>query len=160
MARQGESGVTYGDAGPAEVHGRINGLLTIMPEELSSIRSDGWEEFEFIVDSGASETVIGPQMVNSAEAKASRGSKSCVRYEIANGVRIDNLGEKKFMATSKEGVSRTVTAQVCEVNKGLMSVHKLVAHGNRVVFEKKGSYIEDAKTGDRMILKEKTTHGC
>ena len=49
------------------------------------------------------------------------------------------------MATSDEGISRTVTAQVCEVNKGLMSVHKLVANGNRVVFEKNGSYIETAK---------------
>ena len=65
-----------------------------MPEELSSIRSDGWEEFDFIVDSGASETVIGPQMINSAETKASRGSKSGVRYEVANGVRIDNLGRR------------------------------------------------------------------
>ena len=33
------------------------------------------------------------------------------------------------MATSDEGVSRKVTAQVCEVNKGLMSVHKLVEKG-------------------------------
>ena len=114
-----------------------------------------WEEFDFIVDSGASETVIGPEMINSAETKAGKDSKRGVRYEIANGVRIDNLGEKKFIATSEEGVSRNVTAQVCEVNKGLMSVHKLVANGNRVVFEKQGSYIEDANTGDRMHLKEK-----
>ena len=36
-----------------------------------------------------------------------------------------------------------------------MSVHKLVSKGNRVVFAKEHSYIEDAKTGERMLLEEK-----
>ena len=135
-------------------------LQTLQPASLNAIRADGWEEVEMAVDSGASETVIGPHMVNSAETKASRGSKSGVRYEVANGVRIDNLGQKKFTATSDEGISRDVTAQVCEVTKGLMSVHKLVSKGNRVVFARDRSYIEDAKTGEKMFLQEKTAHGC
>ena len=154
--RQGKSGVPDGDAGLARSHGRIGVLTTILgPGALNSIRPDGWEEFEFIVDSGASETVVGPDMLSSAETRAGYGSKTGVRYEVANGGRIDNLGEKKFMATSEEGISRTVTAQVCEVNKGLMSVHKLVSKGNRVVFAKEHSYIEDAKPGERMLLEER-----
>ena len=131
-----------------------------MPDEINSIGTDGWEGIDFVVDSGASETVIGPEMINSAETKAGQGSRRGVRYEVANGVRIDNLGEKKFIATSEEGVSRNITAQVCEVNKGLLSVHKIVQQGNRVVFDKQGSYIEDSNTGDRMHLAEKNGTFC
>ena len=133
----------------------INALTTIVPEEINSIGNDGWEEFEFAVDSGASETVIGPEMISSAETKESAASKRGVVYEVANGVRIENLGEKKFIATSEEGISRHITAQVCEVNKGLLSVHRIVQAGNRVIFDPKGSYIEDAKTGDKMHIAEK-----
>ena len=51
-------------------------------------------------------------------------------YEVANGDRIPNLGEKRFVGVSEEGVSRNITAQVCEVNKGLLSVKKVVENGN------------------------------
>ena len=78
-----------------------------------------------------------------------------VEYEVANGVRIPNLGEKKFVGISNEGVSRQITAQVCDVNKGLLSVRKMVNAGNRVVFDRHGSYIEDAQTGEIMNLEEK-----
>ena len=54
-----------------------------------------------------------------------------MHHEVVNGVRIPNLGEKKFQEYSEEG---TVT-QVCEVNKGLLSVRKVVEAGNRVVFD-------------------------
>ena len=44
--------------------------------------------------------------------------------------------------------------QVCEVSKAVMSLHKIVQAGNRVVFEKEGSLIEDKVTGERMELRE------
>eukprot|EP00973_Karenia_brevis_P060029 8352702-Karenia_brevis.AAC.1 len=53
-----------------------------------------------------------------------------------------------------EGVRRNITAQVCDVNKALLSVKKVVDAGNRVVFEDEGSYIEDRVTGERMWLEE------
>ena len=46
-------------------------------------------------------------------------------------------------------------AQVCDVNKALLSVAKTVKMGNRVVFEDEGSYIEDKTTGERMYLEER-----
>ena len=70
-------------------------------------------------------------------------------------MRIPNLGEKRFVATSGEGVKRQITAQVCEVNKGLLSVRRMVQAGNTVVFTKRGSYIEDDWTGERMNMEEK-----
>ena len=45
-------------------------------------------------------------------------------------------------------------AQVCDVNKALVSVKRIVQAGNRVVFEPEGSYIEDLQTGEHMTLRE------
>ena len=53
---------------------------------------------------------------------------------MANGIRIPNLGEKRFVGYTAEGGGREVVAQVCNVNKALLSVRRMVAAGNRVVF--------------------------
>ena len=94
-------------------------------------------------------------MVLSAELREGEASRRGVQYEVANGVCTPNLGEKTFLVTTGEGVSKVVTAQVCEVNKPFLSVRKVVAGGNRVVFDQEGSYIEDKTTGERMRMEEK-----
>ena len=66
-----------------------------------------------------------------------------------------NLGETKFMAVSDNGVARQMRAQVCDVNKALLSVHRVVQAGSRVVFAASGSYVEDEQTGETMELVEK-----
>ena len=63
-------------------------------------------------------------------------------------------GENWFTGVSTEGAVRNITAQVCDVNKALLSVKKMVAAGNRVVFDQAGSYIEDTQSGERMWLAE------
>ena len=118
--------------------------------------SDGeWEEIELAVDSGASETVVNDDMLKTIQTQESAASRRGVEYEVANGVRIPNLGEKRFTGTSTEGISRKLTAQVCDVNKALLSVSKMTKNGNRVIFDSDGSYIEDKQTGERMNLTEK-----
>ena len=107
------------------------------------------------VDSGATETVINEEMLDTIETKEGARSRQGVIYEVANGVRIPNLGEKQFVGTTQEGISRRLTAQVCDVNKGLLSVHKVTKAGNRVVFDDEGSYIEDKATGDHIALHER-----
>ena len=74
---------------------------------------------------------------------------------MADGTLIPNLGEKKFIAVSDNGVARQMRAQVCEVNKALLSVHRVVQAGNRVAFAASGSYVEDEQTGETMELVEK-----
>ena len=106
------------------------------------------------MDSGATEDVIGEDMLMSVETKEGPASRRGVKYEVADGTEIPNLGEKKFTATLEEGSQRNLTVQVCGVNKALMSVKKVVAAGNRVVFDDAGSYVEDKTTGDRMWLRE------
>ena len=64
------------------------------------------------------------------------------------------MGEKKFDAVTEDGGIRQITAQVCEVNKPLLSVSKMVAAGNRVVFDPEGSYVEDVNSGEVVWLNE------
>ena len=74
-------------------------------------------------------------------------------YEVANGSRIPNLGEKKFRASSEEGHVRDLKAQVADTNKALLSVSRLVASGNTVVFSPEGSFIRD-ESGETIWLNE------
>ena len=105
--------------------------------------ANGWEEIELAVDSGASETVIGSDMAQSAVLQEGNAVKRNKVYEMADGVTIPNLGEKEFVGVSNERIQKELRAQVCDINKGLLSVSRVVDAGNRVVFSPKGSYIED-----------------
>ena len=55
------------------------------------------------------------------------------------------------------GVNKALAAQVCGVNKALLSVSQAVRKGNRVVFQEEGSYIENRTTGENVPLREE---GC
>ena len=46
-------------------------------------------------------------------------------------------------------------AQVCAVNKALLSVSRMVQAGNRVVSEQRGSYVEYLRSGEKMYMYEK-----
>ena len=127
----------------------------IEPEGINRVEfKDGWDYVDLAVDSGASETVVGEEMLQSVATTEGAASRRGVQYEVANGVRIPNLGEKKFCGISGEGCKRNITAQVCEVNKALLSVRKVVTAGNKVVFDSEGSYIEDKVTGEKLWMKE------
>ena len=65
------------------------------------------------------------------------------------------FGPKRFQAITEDNVKKTVTAQVCSVNKSLLSVSKVTRGGARVVFDADGSYIEDKKSGETISLQEK-----
>ena len=130
-------------------------MLTVCPDELNAVGDGEWEQIELAVDSGASETVVNEDMLTSVTTQESAASKRGVEYEVANGVRIPNLGEKRFIGTSDEGICRRLTAQVCDVNKALLSVSKVTKSGSRVVFDTDGSYIEDKNSGEKMHLTEK-----
>ena len=60
-------------------------LQTLQPQALNAIRDDGWEEVEMAVDSGASETVVGEDMIATARMKESEGSR--MGYRIQSGKR-------------------------------------------------------------------------
>ena len=96
----------------ASIPGRLCPLVTIEPEGLQKVgEAPQWEEMELAVDSGASETVIPEDTVRAAELVPSEASRRGVEYEVANGARIPNLGQKAFQAmTHEEGIVRSITA--------------------------------------------------
>ena len=128
-------------------------LETVEPEILNALEDPDCEEIELAADSGATETVIGESILKSIDLVEGVAYKRGVKYEVANGIRIPNLGEKKFTGITENGIAREITAQVCEVNKPLLSVSKIVAAGNRLVFDPNGSCIEDIESGEKVWLK-------
>ena len=136
--------------------GRLFPLATVEPKSVMSCTSDpDWEEVDFAVDSGASETVVSEDMVTSVVTKPGAASRRGVAYEVANGEVIPNMGEKEIRClTHEEGVKNIICAQVCDVSKPLLSVHRLVQAGHTVVFGPGGSYIQDGSTGQAMWLRE------
>ena len=114
-----------------EVHeGQINGCSEEVEE---------WEELEFLVDSGASSTVVGKEEVRAVQASE---PDSSVHYRLADGSRIPNLGEKDFRAVTDEYRPLRLKAQVTEVDRPLLSVAQVVHMGGKVVFSPEASYIE------------------
>ena len=134
--------------------GTLGSLIEVVPECVSAVEEQEWEEIELAVDSGATETVIGEDMLKNIDLKQGEAYKRGVQYEVASGELIPNLGEKKFMGICEGGEERMMTAQVCDVNKALLSVKRMVQAGNRVVFEPQGGYVEDTKTGDKIYMRD------
>ena len=125
-----------------------------MPNETANAVGEipGWEELDIMVDSGASVTVINEDMVRAVDAS---GARPNVKYEVADGSLIENMGQKTFMAVTDTGVTNQMTAQVTEVKKALLSVAKIVQAGNRVVFDNNNNFIENTTNGKRITIEQK-----
>ena len=93
----------------------VSSLLELKDEEVNAVEDpDEWEELEVMVDSGASHTVIGHDMVKAVE---STNRKPGVSYQLADGSRVPHMGEKSFRAYTDAGLLRNVVAQVTDVHK-------------------------------------------
>ena len=79
--------------------------------------------------------------------------ESPAKGEKAENGLIEEAGKtiREFVCTFMSQIEG-VTAQICAVNKTLMSVSKIASKGNRVVFDDDGSYIESETTGERSWL--------
>ena len=127
------------DAGSVE--GSVRSLVEISMSSLSGLseETEEWEEIEFMVDSGAGTTVIGPE-----HAKAVKASEPDpdANYKLADGSIIPNEGRKTFTAVTDEWDLRSIRAAVTKVDTPLLSVSSCVLAGATVVFSPSGSYIE------------------
>ena len=63
--------------------------------------------------------------------------------------------KKGSYGVTNEGIKRKLVAQVCDVNKALLSVSRVTNSGSKVVFDSSGSYIEDKNTGEKIHLEER-----
>ena len=131
----------------------VNLLIQETEESVNAMQeADEWEEVEMIVDSGASGTVVGTNMVRAVEAS---NVKENVTFKLADGSRTPHMGEKAFKAYTDQGYIRNMIAAVTDVDDALLSVSKVVKAGNRVVFDEGESYIEHKQTGEVTPLLEK-----
>ena len=113
----------------------------------------GWQWLELTVDSGAVDTVVPPTSVKSYEP--SQATQAGFVYQSADGTEIPHLGETRLQGKTELGNTIGMTVQVAEITKPLGSVKKMVAAGNRVVFDSEGSYIEEKGTGLRTKIHER-----
>ena len=117
--------------------------------------TEEWEYVEFILDSGATATVIPPNVGKAYAIKPGDASRAGVTYEVANGEEIPNLGEKLMPVVTAEGTWRGLRAQVADVTKALQSVRTLVQAGHMVVFgDGSDGNIINKVTGETTVVKD------
>ena len=85
-----------------------------------------WEEIEFLVDSGASATVVNTNQIKAVKASDPDPNKY---YKMADGRTIYNKGEKLFRAATDEYRAFKVRSQVADVDKALLRVAQVVDRG-------------------------------
>ena len=103
---------------------------------LSAVGTSEWEKLTLTVDSGASDTVVPPTVCRGAQL-LTNGEKFGIEYEIADGSSIENLGERHCLMKTTEADSSTnmeMRFQVVDVNKALLSVHRICQQGRKVLF--------------------------
>ena len=80
-------------------------LSTIEPSGINAIGDEEWVEIDVVVDSGATETVMFEETLAGVIGLTDRATcKRGVMHEVASGVQIPNLGERKFLGSQKKGV--------------------------------------------------------
>jgi hypothetical protein len=73
-------------------------------------------------------------------------------YYAANGTRVLDEGRRQPELWTSDGKKRQIAFSVAKVRKPLFSVSKSIDHGNRVVFDADGSYIENKNNGERIEI--------
>ena len=93
-----------------------------------------WEKLTLVVDSGASDTVIPPELLQWLELIQT--PKVGAEYEVANGEIVHNLGERRcVMKISEKSEELELAFQVVEdVHKPLLAVSSIVRQGHSVIF--------------------------
>ena len=112
-------------------------LGVVEPKQVNAFEEKGeWEEIEMGVDSGAAETVVDEDTAESVRVVEGEASRKGVQYEMADGTLIPNKGEKIILACGETGGLRNIIAQVCAVNKALLSVKRVTAAGTQLCLNK------------------------
>ena len=78
-----------------------------------------------------------------------------LKYRSASGDKILNEGERDLRGYSNEANMIDMTAQVAAVTKPLGSVRAFLEAGNRVVFDKGDSFIQNKTTGVKTAIEDR-----
>ena len=76
-------------------------LIEISVDALNGLSEEAeeWEELEFMVDSGAGTTVIGPEHARAVQASE---PDPTANYKLADGSIIHNQGRETFVAATED----------------------------------------------------------
>ena len=124
--------------------------------EISEVHPTGWQEVEVTVDSGSCDTVMPAISCQGIPIDESELSKRGEEYEVANGESIPNLGERRcLMMTKNSTVPKKIVFQVADVHKALLSVTRAADMGFDCHLSKKGGYMLDTSTQERIPIERK-----
>ena len=125
-------------------------LLVVTTDSINGLEdaAEEWEEVEFMVDSGAGATVVGPDAVKAVQASEPDPSRN---YKLADGSITQDKGKKSFNAQAQDESWWNLNARVTDVDKPLLSVSQMVEGGSTAVFAPGGSYIKCPK-GTKMPI--------
>ena len=106
-----------------------------------------WTRKEAMVDSGACDHVCSPTFLHMVPTNETETSKSRKCYVSANGGKMRNPGRQDVFGYFTNGQPLGMKLQVTEnITQTLLSVSKLEASGNDVIFSDEGSYIYNRPT--------------
>ena len=131
----------------------FTGMLSVDGDDAICMAGQEWERIELTVDSGAAETICPASMATTVPTQPGPKTIQGVKYTCAGGRKLPNFGEKRCtLATNDSANQRSMTMQVADVSRPLLSFARSVDAGNRMVFDQQWSYIEDKRTGERTTL--------
>ena len=113
---------------------------------MSASTEEKVEQVNFIVDSGAAETVIPKS--TAGYVAATKGPKFGTVYKGIEGSKVENQGERTLRGSVGRNAA-SITAQVCNVTKPLYSVAQAVKAGYDVTFTQEGGGMTHRSTGKK-----------
>ena len=124
-----------------------------MHSHTRTVTQGGFEEIELAVDSGATETVVGEEMLSNIKTIQGECAKRGVEYEVANGETIPNVGERRCILMSEDSNSpKAITFQIADIHKPLLSVSRCAGLGFQCVLGKYGGQLVDEESGEVIPL--------
>ena len=111
------------------------------------------------IDLGACASVMPTEWCSHIQIQKRPASEAGEFIRAANGIKLQNEGERFVTMMIREGVMRDMKFTACPVTKALGSVSQIHKTGHKVIFnppwEPEGSYIERLETGDKLWMEER-----
>jgi hypothetical protein len=105
----------------------------------SGVDKPGWTRVDFILDSGASDSAIPPNLLEDHPLLENQGYDS---YSCANGTVVPNHGQRSVNLKLQSGEQMSARLSVTEIVRPLLSLGRCIRAGNTIVLKENGSYLQ------------------
>ena len=115
-----------------------------------------WVQVELTADTGACDTVMPRTMCSGIPIVPSMQSIRELKYEVANGQEIPNLGERRCMMWAENGSGpMLINLQVADVHKALLSLSRCADMGFEGRFGRLAGALVREQTGEMIPLERR-----